>query len=146
VFHDPLPLALKQSLFCWVSNRRWENKMGDVYLSDSAVISLVDALAEEVIKYGEEEAKLIGSNKLNEEETSILMKTNTLLTAFAMFILNVVNSKDVPVARQLLKVWTSSTMQDLIQYAFTEEILTANSNIEKEIDELERFINEEGNK
>lgn len=120
--------------------------MGDVYLSDSAVISLVDALAEEVIKYGEEEAKLIGSNKLNEEETSILMKTNTLLTAFAMFILNVVNSKDVPVARQLLKVWTSSTMQDLIQYAFTEEILTANSNIEKEIDELERFINEEGNK
>lgn len=120
--------------------------MGDVYLSDTAVISLVDALAEEIIKYGEEEAKLIASDKLDEDETVVLMKTNTLLTAFAMFILNVVNTKNVPVARQLLKVWTSSTMQDLIQYAFTEEILTANNNIEQDIDELERFVNEEGNK
>lgn len=118
--------------------------MGDVYLSDTAVISLVDALAEEVIKYGEEEAKLIASDKLSEEETFTLMKTNTLLTAFAMFILNVVNTKDVPTARQILKVWTSTTMQDLIQYAFTDEILSANNNIEQDIDELERFVNEEG--
>lgn len=84
--------------------------MGEVYLSDEATISLLDALAEEVIKQGEAEALLIGSDKLSESEMVTLMKTNTFLTAFAMVILKIVRTKNTKFAREILKVWTSNQM------------------------------------
>lgn len=116
----------------------------EVYLSDKAKLKLIDALAGEVIEHGQAEAEIIASDSLTEEESVVLMKTNTFLTAFAMLLLEVVETEDTRLAKAILDVWTSSKIQDLVQQAFIEEIIEAQQSMENSIDELERFINEYG--
>lgn len=113
----------------------------EVYLSDTAKLRLVDALAGEVIQHGQAEAEIIISDSLTEQEADVLIKTNTLLTAFAMLLLEIVEKKDVVLAKAVLDVWTSTKIQDLVQHAFLDEIIEAEQALANGIDELERIIN-----
>lgn len=118
----------------------------EAYLSDKTLIALTNALAEEVIKNGEAEAHIIASDVLTDSENLTIMKANTLLTAFGMLLIQVVENNDVALARKVITIWTSSHLQGLVQYAFTDEIKSANDHLAQEIDDLEKFINGEGNK
>lgn len=114
----------------------------DVYLSDTAKLSLVDALAGEVIKQGEAEASIISSTSLTDDEAEVLIKSNTFLTTFAVFLLEIVERKDAQLAKAVLDVWTSETIQELVQYAFEDEIAQAQQALADDIDTLELFINQ----
>lgn len=117
----------------------------EVYLSDTAKLRLVDALAGEIIEHGQAEAEIIMSNSLTDDEANVLMKTNTLLTAFAMLLLEIVEKEDVVLAKAVLDVWTSPKIQELVQHAFIDEIIHAEQSLADGIDELEKLINEKGN-
>jgi histidyl-tRNA synthetase len=116
----------------------------EVYLSDTAKLALIDALAGEVIQHGQAEAEIIASDSLTDKEADVLMKTNTFLTAFALLLLEVVERQDVALAKAVLDIWTSSKIQDLILHAFTDEIQAAQASVANEIDELEKIINTQG--
>ena len=116
----------------------------EVYLSDTAKLRLVDALAGEVIQHGQAEAEIIISESLTEEEADVLIKTNTLLTTFAMLLLEIVEQRNVAFAKAVLDVWTSTKIQDLVQHAFVDEIIEAEQSLADGIDELEKIINQQG--
>jgi hypothetical protein len=114
------------------------------YLSDEAKINLIDALASQVLEHGQAEAEIIQSDNLTDEEATVLMKTNTLLVAFALLLLEVVERRDAVLAKAVLDIWTSEKIQDLIVYAFTDEIGEASKALADGIAELESLANEQG--
>lgn len=117
----------------------------ELFLSDDAIFALVSTLATEVIRYGEEESKLIENKHLSENEVVGVMKANTLLTVFAMLLVRVVESKDIEGATSIVNCWISPAVQDLVQIAFSEEIEEAANIVTGGIDRLEKDINKENN-
>lgn len=117
----------------------------EMFLSDDAIFALVSTLATEVIRYGEEEAKLIEHKKLSDGEVITVMKANTMLTVFAMLLVRVVESKDLTTATAIVNCWISPAVQDMVQIAFAEEIEEAATVVTSGIDRLEDAINKETN-
>lgn len=113
----------------------------EVYLSDDAVINLIDALSDEVINNGEQEALLLLNNELSDKDLVTIMKSNTLLTAFAMLLVKAVENRNIALARSVMEVWTTPKIRTLVSLAFIEEIEEAVEKMESGIGELERFIN-----
>jgi hypothetical protein len=116
-----------------------------LYLTEDATFALVSTLATEVIRYGEDEAKLIEHPKLKENEVITVMKANTLLTVFAMFLVRVVESKDIKSAEMIVNSWVSPAVQDMVQIAFADEIEHAASVVTRGIDDIEFAVNKETN-
>jgi hypothetical protein len=122
---------------------RTEKEMNDkIPMTSESMYKLIDSMAHEVIKHGEEESKLIGNPLLTDDEVVTVMKTNTFLTAFAVLLLNVVEKENPKFAETILNIWMSSPVSDLVKIAFAEEIEEAIDTIAKGIDKLEDIANE----
>lgn len=117
----------------------------ELFLSDDALFALVSTLATEVIRYGELESQLINSPKLSDDQSLVIMKSNTLLTTFAMLLVRVVASDDVDFAKMVVEVWTDPTVQDMVRIAFAEEIQEAVAVVSQGIDDIEQSVNKETN-
>lgn len=113
-----------------------------LFLSDEAILALVSTLATEVVRHGEAESKLIESRKLSEEEVVSVMKANTLLTVFALFLVDVVKSEDIETAQRIVNCWISPVIQDLVSIAFAEEIDDAAEVVTQGIADLEDSLKE----
>ena len=115
----------------------------ELFLSDDALLALVSTLATEVVRYGEAESTLLENKKLSDEDVVIVMKANTLLTVFAMFLVKVVESKDIDMATTVVEAWISPSIQDMVQIAFAEEIQDAAEVVTQGISNLEDIANKE---
>ena len=111
------------------------------YLTDKSMLSLIDALADEVIKHGEEEARMIADEKLTNQQILTIMKANTFLTVFATLLIKIVEKENPTFAKAVLDIWVSGPIQDMVQMAFAGEIESATNRIAAGIDELEQIIN-----
>jgi len=111
-------------------------------LSQDAVLALVGTLATEVVRYGERESQLIENKKLSEEDVVIVMKANTLLTVFAMLLVDVVKSEDIGLAEKIVTCWISPAIQDMVSIAFADEIEDAAEVITQGIADLEDSLKE----
>lgn len=114
-----------------------------LFLSDDAILALVSTLAVEVVRYGEQEAAMIEDKKLSEEQKSIIMKANTLLTVFATLLVKIVESENIEVAKQVVECWIAPAMQDMVSIAFAEEIEQAAGVVTQGISDLEDAVNKE---
>ena len=115
----------------------------ELFLSDDALLALVSTLATEVVRYGEAESTLLEHKRLSDEDVIIVMKANTLLTVFAMFLVKVVESKDIEMAKTVVEAWISPNIQDMVQIAFAEEIDEAAEVVTQGITNLEDIANKE---
>ena len=115
----------------------------ELFLSDDALLALVSTLATEVVRYGEAESTLLENKRLSDEDVVIVMKANTLLTVFAMFLVKVVESKDIEMAKTVVEAWISPNIQDMVQIAFAEEIDEAAEVVTQGITNLEDIANKE---
>jgi hypothetical protein len=115
----------------------------ELFLSDDALLALVSTLATEVVRYGEAESTLLENKRLSDEDVVIVMKANTLLTVFAMFLVKVVESKDIEMAKTVVEAWISPSIQDMVQIAFAEEIDDAAEVVTQGISNLEDIANKE---
>jgi len=115
----------------------------ELFLSDDALLALVSTLATEVVRYGEAESTLLENKRLSDEDVVIVMKANTLLTVFAMFLVKVVESKDIEMAKTVVEAWISPSIQDMVQIAFAEEIDDAAAVVTQGISNLEDIANKE---
>ena len=115
----------------------------ELFLSDDALLALVSTLATEVVRYGEAESTLLENKRLSDEDVVIVMKANTLLTVFAMFLVKVVESKDIDMAKTVVEAWISPAIQDMVQIAFAEEIDDAADVVTQGISNLEDIANKE---
>jgi hypothetical protein len=115
----------------------------ELFLSDDALLALVSTLATEVVRYGEAESTLLEHKRLSDEDVIIVMKANTLLTVFAMFLVKVVESKDIDMAKTVVEAWISPAIQDMVQIAFAEEIDDAADVVTQGISNLEDIANKE---
>jgi hypothetical protein len=111
------------------------------YLTEDALFALVSSIMVEMVRTGENEALLIESKTLSEEQQATVMKANTLLTLGTMLLFAIVESRNVEAARATVDIWTSPMMQDLTNIAFKEEIDVAHAMIDEDIDQIEREIN-----
>lgn len=117
----------------------------ELFLTDDAIFALVSTLTTEVIRYGEIEAELIHSKHLSDDQIIAVMKSNTLLTVFAMLLVRVVESKDLNAATAIVNCWISPAVQDMVQIAFAEEIEEAATMVTDGIDNLEASLGKETN-
>jgi hypothetical protein len=115
----------------------------DGYLSDAALMKLVKALATEVTTHGEEEAALVMSGLLSDQDAEKIMKANTFLAAFSGVLIQIVERQNPGFARLVMEVWTSEAVQNLVAYAFADEIQEATDRVQESILSLEKQINEE---
>ena len=115
----------------------------ELFLSDDALLALVSTLATEVVRYGEAESTLLENKRLSDEDVVIVMKANTLLTVFAMFLVKVVESKDIEMAKTVVEAWISPNIQDMVKKAFAEEIDEAAEVVTQGITNLEDIANKE---
>lgn len=115
----------------------------ELFLSDDALLALVSTLATEVVRYGEAESALLENKKLSDEDIVTVMKANTLLTVFAMFLVKVVESKNIDMAQTVVEAWISPSIQDMVQIAFAEEIQDAAMVVTQGISNLEDIANKE---
>lgn len=117
----------------------------ELFLSDSAVFALVSTLATEIVRYGEKESQLLEHKKLSDDEISTIMKANTLLTVFAMLLIEIVNQKNLEMAKTVVQCWISPAVQDMVSIAFAEEIQQAAEVVTQGIGDLEKEVNKEQN-
>lgn len=114
-----------------------------LYLTEDAMFALVSSIMVEMVRTGENEALLLDSKSLSEDQQSIVMKANTLLTFGTMLLFAIVETQNVAGAKAAVDIWTSPMMQDLTNIAFKEEIDDAHARIDEEITLLEQEINGE---
>lgn len=120
-----------------------EEADNELFLSDDSLLALVSTLATEIVRYGEAESQLLENKRLSDEDVVIVMKANTLLTVFAMFLVKVVESKDINMAKSVVEAWISPSIQDMVQIAFAEEIQDAADVVTEGIANLEDIANRE---
>lgn len=120
-----------------------EEADNELFLSDDSLLALVSTLATEIVRYGEAESQLLENKRLSDEDVVIVMKANTLLTVFAMFLVKVVESKDINMAKSVVEAWISPAIQDMVQIAFAEEIQDAADVVTEGIANLENIANKE---
>lgn len=120
-----------------------EEADNELFLSDDSLLALVSTLATEIVRYGEAESQLLENKRLSDEDVVIVMKANTLLTVFAMFLVKVVESKDIDMAKAVVEAWISPAIQDMVQIAFAEEIQDAADVVTEGIANLENIANRE---
>jgi hypothetical protein len=113
------------------------------HVADEALINLVRALAIEVTTHGSDEADLIMSGKLSDQDADTLMKANTFLSAFSSVLIQIVERQNPGFARLVMDVWTSDPIQTLVSLAFADEIQQATDRVQESILDLEREINKE---
>jgi hypothetical protein len=122
---------------------RTEKEMSDkIPMTSESMYKLLDSMAHEVIKHGENEAKLINNPLLTDDEVVTVMKTNTFLTAYAVLLLKVIEKENPEFAETILNIWMTSPVSDLVKVAFVEEIEEAIDTIAKGIEKLEDIANE----
>lgn len=119
-----------------------ENQEKELFLSDDALLALVSTLATEVVRFGEKESQLVESKRLSEEDVVVVMKANTLLTVFAMLLVEVVKSEDIETATKIVNCWISPAIQDMVSIAFAEEIEDAAEVVTQGISDLEDSLKE----
>lgn len=113
-----------------------------LFLSDDALLALVSTLATEVIRFGEKESQLIENKRLSDDDVTTVMKANTLLTVFAMLLVDVVKSEDIETASKIVNCWISPAVQDMVSIAFVEEINDAAEVVTQGIADLEDSLKE----
>lgn len=111
-------------------------------MTSESMLKMVEAMAHQLVRHGEEDAKLIGNPLLTDDEIITVMKTNTFLTAYAVLLLKIVEKENPAFAETILDIWMSSPVSDLVKIAFAEEIEEAVNSIAEGIDKLEDIANE----
>lgn len=114
---------------------------GTSSISDEASLAVLNGVLAEMVSIGESHAETIGN--LPEEHRVTAMQINTMLSVATVLLYRANERKDLVVARELVEVWTSDTMQQLVALAFREEIAAAYKTINDGIDSLEKLVNEE---
>jgi hypothetical protein len=110
-------------------------------ISDEASMAVLNGVLAEMVAIGESHAETIST--LPEEHRVAAMQINTMLSVATVLMYRANERKDLAFARELVEVWTSETMQQLVALAFREEIAAAYKTIEDGIDSLEKLVNDE---
>jgi hypothetical protein len=111
----------------------------DVTLTDEAAMSVMEGILSEMIDVGERHAE--GLTKLPDEFKRSAMQINTLLSVQTVLLYNFVKRADVGVARELVEIWCSEQMQNLVSLAFRDEVEAAYVAVQDGIDSLEKLVN-----
>lgn len=111
----------------------------DVTLTDEAAMSVMEGILSEMIDVGERHAE--GLTKLPDEFKRSAMQINTLLSVQTVLLYNFVKRADVGVARELVEIWCSEQMQNLVSLAFRDEVEAAYTAVQDGIDSLEKLVN-----
>jgi len=112
-------------------------------LSDAGKLLWVGALASEVIKYGEAEAMLIDAINLSDSQSDAIVKANAMLCSYALTLTHIQETKNVALANVVIEMWNSNMMQEVIAYAFEEEITDAKEKMAESINAIEALINQQ---
>jgi hypothetical protein len=110
-------------------------------ITDDAALAVLNGILAEMVEIGESHAGTI--SELPEEHRVHAMQINTMLSVATVLLFKANERKDIAVARELVDVWTSETMQQLVALAFREEIAAAYKTIDDGIDSLEKLVNDE---
>lgn len=114
-----------------------------IKLTDEAVEKFFGSLLLNFISCGEAEAIVIEEGKLTQSQQVVIMKANTLFTVATMYLMSVVQDKDLDAMRKILALWSQPMIQDLVNIAFKEDIQAATDSIEKAIDSMEKEANKD---
>jgi hypothetical protein len=110
-------------------------------ITDDAALAVLNGILAEMVEIGESHAGTI--SELPEEHRVDAMQINTMLSVATVLLFKANERKDIAFARELVEVWTSETMQQLVALAFREEIAAAYKTIDDGIDSLEKLVNDE---
>jgi hypothetical protein len=110
-------------------------------ITDDAALAVLNGILAEMVEIGESHAGTI--SELPEEHRVDAMQINTMLSVATVLLFKANERKDIAFARELVDVWTSETMQQLVALAFREEIAAAYKTIDDGIDSLEKLVNDE---
>ncbi len=115
----------------------------NIKLTDEATENFFGSLVMNFISAGEAEAGVIESNKLTKEQQVIVMKANTLFTIATMYLMTVLQDKDLDTMRKVLTIWSTPMVQDLVNIAFDDEIKEAKNAVDSAIDTMEKEANKD---
>jgi hypothetical protein len=110
-------------------------------ITDDAALAVLNGILAEMVEIGESHAGTI--SELPEDHRVSAMQINTMLSVATVLLFKANERKDIAFARELVDVWTSETMQQLVALAFREEIAAAYKTIDDGIDSLEKLVNDE---
>jgi hypothetical protein len=110
-------------------------------ITDDAALAVLNGILAEMVEIGESHASTI--SELPEDHRVSAMQINTMLSVATVLLFKANERKDIAFARELVDVWTSETMQQLVALAFREEIAAAYKTIDDGIDSLEKLVNDE---
>jgi hypothetical protein len=110
-------------------------------ITDDAALAVLNGILAEMVEIGESHAGTI--SELPEEHRVDAMQINTMLSVATVLLFKANERKDIAFARELVEVWTSETMQQLVALAFREEIAAAYKTIDDGINSLEKLVNDE---
>jgi len=110
-------------------------------ITDDAALAVLNGILAEMVEIGESHAGTI--SELPEQHRVDAMQINTMLSVATVLLFKANERKDIVFARELVDVWTSETMQQLVALAFREEIAAAYKTIDDGIDSLEKLVNDE---
>lgn len=114
-----------------------------IKLTDEAVENFFGSLVLNYISSGEAEAVVIEEGKLTKEQQAVVMKSNTLFTIATMYMMTVLQDRDLETMRKILTIWSQPMIQDLVNIAFNEEIKTAKDSVEQAIESMEKEANKD---
>jgi hypothetical protein len=114
-----------------------------IKLTDEAVEKFFGSLVLNFISSGEAEAEIIENGKLSQDQQTIVMKSNTLFTVATMYLMTILQDKDLDSMRKVLTVWSQPMIQDLVNIAFKDDIDAAKDSVEKAIESMEKEANKD---
>lgn len=113
----------------------------NVTLTDEAALAVMEGILSEMIDIGERHAESLA--EIPSEFKKESMQINTLLSIMTMLLFNFVKRQETNIAHEIVEIWCSEQMQQLISLAFKDEVDAAYADIEKGIDSLEKLVNNE---
>lgn len=110
-------------------------------LTNEALEKFYGSLVLNYISAGEAEANVIENGKLTEDLQAVMMKANTLFTVATMYLMQIMQERDLDAMRKVITIWAQPMVQDLVKIAFGDEIKEAQDSIEKAIESMEEEAN-----
>ena len=113
----------------------------NVILTDDAAMAVMEGILAEMIDVGERHAESL--TEIPGELKKEAMQINTLFSVLTVLLFNFVKRQDIKVAHEIVEIWCSEQMQELVSLAFKDEVNAAYADIQNGIDSLEKLVNNE---
>ena len=111
----------------------------NVTLTDDAAMAVMEGILSEMIDVGERHAEKL--TEIPDEFKKESMQVNTLLSIATVLLFNFVKRNETKIAHEVVEIWCSEQMQQLVSLAFKDEVDAAYLAVQDGIDSLEKLVN-----